>query len=84
MLAIVYKVCYAPTLATKHFEDEISYPILMMMAFALGTLVLWIVALITRKKIPFFMRLLISLLIWSAVLLFIGMTTECPICNNQL
>ena len=85
VFAIIYYAWIAPhVLAVKHLDNEVSYPILLLMALGLCWGITSLVSKITKKEFVFWRKVLTSLTIWGVALLFIGFMSDCPACSQPI
>lgn len=80
-VSLLYKFMFAPLLAARHLEDEISIPIL----FLCGVVPLFLICLVFRRirewQHGFCLYAFGILAVFGVLCLVIGWTTGCPVCG---
>lgn len=81
-IAVLYKFKIAPVMASRHLEEEILIPVLLI--FIAGLAVVYSL-LICKKKCNSLVNLVLyHFFVWAILLLIIGVTTECPVCSMDI
>ncbi len=76
-VAVIYKTSAAHKLAARHNDEAVDGPILFFLVSLAVFFAVETISFLTKKKLVWIRRVLISFLILAVVLFMIGYTTDC-------